>query len=110
MSTQYETLKKNYITNSQSAYNQLAGNLGRISKENIDNITTGSTDQKVRDIANKFNEYYTKYDNAYSLIDSAVGILRLLKADPKSIRKNIGHGKTQQINAIPPWEKKTEKK
>lgn len=41
LSTQYENLKKNYITNSQSAYNQLAGNLGRISKENIDNITTG---------------------------------------------------------------------
>lgn len=80
LSTQYENLKKNYITNSQSAYNQLAGNLGRISKENIDNITTGSTDEKVREIANKFNEYYTKYDNAYSLIDSAVGLLKAAKS------------------------------
>ena len=32
-----------------------------------------STDAKtVVSIANKFKEYYSKYENAYSLIDSAV--------------------------------------
>lgn len=81
LNTQYESLKATYFTNKKSAYNQLSGNLARISSANIENIKTDSTDQKIREIKTALDGYYSQYDTANELVDQAVSDLKKVKEE-----------------------------
>lgn len=79
LNTQYESLKATYFTNKKSAYNQLSGNLARISSANIENIKTDNTDQKIREIKSALDGYYSQYDTANELVDNAIDNLKDVK-------------------------------
>lgn len=77
--SQYETLKKNYLQNTYSAYSQITENLSQISSAHLNDIDTSGTDTQIREIQAQLETYYTKYDDACNQVTSAVKTLTELK-------------------------------
>ena len=69
---QYDKLCKEYLKNSNSAYQQITNLMNRFSNNYIGSIDSGETNAKIQSIHSTFNEYYSKFDNAIKYLDNAI--------------------------------------
>ena len=69
---QYDELCKNYLKNSNSAYQKITNLMTRLSNDYIGSIDSSETNAKIQSIHSTFNEYYSKFDNAIKYLDNAI--------------------------------------
>lgn len=69
---QYDELCKNYLKNSNSAYQKITNLMTQFSNNYIGSIDSSETDAKIQSIYSTFNEYYSKFDNAIKYLDNAI--------------------------------------
>lgn len=89
LNTQFDNLKKTYITNQNSAYNQIITRLSKISKDNAGQIDSSETDQKIREIQQKFEQYYDKCVAAEHFLTQAMRNLKTVKIKADEFQKNF---------------------
>lgn len=86
LTEQFSDLKTD---NHKSDYYSLLAKLENIADENRQNIDPDETNQKIGEIQRKFEDYYTKYDDAETCIETAVKALRKVKSEAEDYQKKF---------------------
>lgn len=79
LKTQYDELKREYITNPNSQYNYITEILEEISSANKDNISILETDNKIRELNTTFKKYNSDCERAMNALSGAVTELEAVK-------------------------------